>query len=264
LRDALAARNWSFVDDTLVLAMLDTMIRKIQLGGVKVALEEAQRALPQYDLRSVGAQQEVINALMAEGGLDPCSLQDVTKIAKHLGAANRISLSDFGRRQRQDRAAQTQLATEITRLRLNITKGQDLFVMPRGFLQKKYFGSDYGKARNVQSSFLDNLDVDALREIEAAVRAYRVARDGHAEPTAAPEAPAEGVVASVQAQKHTAEPTDEFLAHPDHPEREYTRKELMTLDRRAYSNLLFMGGQSRGVARRNAIERILRNQPFQG
>ena len=100
--------------------------------------------------------------------------------------------------------------------------------------------------------------------IAAEVAAYRVARDGQAP---APVEQADTTIeATVPAPKIPVEAqvtaTDEFLAHPDFPDREYTKRELMSMDRAGYSRLLFSNGQSRGAARRNAISRILSGKPF--
>jgi hypothetical protein len=75
----------------------------------------------------------------------------------------------------------------------------------------------------------------------------------------------EGLTAKVAPQKvHYAEAEDEFLGHPDDPTREYTPKELKGMSNTEWRKLLFINGQSRGKARVNAVNRILRNEKYTG
>jgi hypothetical protein len=228
--------------------------------AAQTALEKAKKTANEWQAEGIAARNLILKVAFG-AGLDLSREEDLVATIVHLGQKNQLNPSEIGR-QRQAAAAQTARdIQERARLTASITLGKEMFDLPQSS-QKRLWRTDYGRPKAIPSSTLDNESLEDLRLIAAEVADLRKAKYGT---TAAPETQQDnGLEASVPAQRIPAEPQDEFLASATDPSREYTRKELMSLSRGEYNRLLFNNGQSRGAARRNAIERILRGQPYRG
>jgi hypothetical protein len=238
----------------------DSMLLNLEFVSVTEAIRQAQT---DYDVSSDAAQRMIVQAGF-KSNVDLADKDAVFAVIMDLGDYKKaLPLSAAGRQRRDEEDRRAKEQAERARIIQNITGGKSHFMLPQAS-QKRLWNVDYGKPKSVPSSSLEGESLDALRVIAAEVAAYRVARDGQAP---APVEQADTTIeATVPAPKIPVEAqvtaTDEFLAHPDFPDREYTKRELMSMDRAGYSRLLFSNGQSRGAARRNAISRILSGKPF--
>jgi hypothetical protein len=238
------------------------MLLNGEWSNVRDALAKAIRIANEWSAEGIAAR----NLILKDGfdaGLDLANEDDLAATIVKLGQNGQLLMSETGRLQQAANARRASELLERAKLIAAITAGKSMFDVPRT-TQKRLWKCDYGRTKPVASSTLDGESLEDLRLIAAEVAAYRQARDGE---TAAPEAQQDdSIEASVPAPKVPVEArvmaTDEFLAQPGDPSREYTRKELMGLNRAAYNHLLFSNGQSRGQARHNAITRILQGKKF--
>lgn len=118
----------------------------------------------------------------------------------------------------------------------------------------------HGQFRYYQVADLQNESDEMLSALATRVPEWRAQLGGYAAPKDTKPQTNESLTLTVPAQNTFAVADGEFLAHPEHPEREYTRKELVNLSPEKMRELQFFpNGQSRGTARQNAITRILSN-----
>jgi hypothetical protein len=122
--------------------------------------------------------------------------------------------------------------------------------------------AEYGQFRYSPVEHLENESDEMLEALASRVPAWRNQIADYNSASKAQPQVEEGVLLTTPAQKHIAEQADEFLAHPEHPEREYTAQELKRMSRAEMNQLLFIRGQSRGLARRNAVNRVLAAKQF--
>jgi hypothetical protein len=247
-------------DKEHVLEIGKDMLLKGEWTSVQQALENAKRTANEWNAEGIGARNLLLQSAF-NAGLDLAREEDLVATIVHLGEHGRLVPSEIGRQRQAEAAQHARDIQERAQLIGEITLGKEMFDLPQQ-TQRRLWKCDYGRPKAIASSSLDAETLEGLREIAADVRALNQFRYGT---TAAPSLQEDNTVtASIPAQKSPTVAQDEFLAHPADPSREYTRKELLSLSRGEYNRLLFNGSQSRGVARRNAIERILRNQPYKG
>lgn len=125
---------------------------------------------------------------------------------------------------------------------------------------------EHGQFRYPSVDDLQNESDEMLEALAQRVPEWRAQLAGRTAPKPSSSSVAEegGIVSAVKPQTRLVETADEFLANPEHPEREYTATEIRRMSRPQINNLLFINGQSRGLARRNAVDRVLRSEPYQG
>lgn len=130
-------------------------------------------------------------------------------------------------------------------------RSQLIETIANGSTQYKRFSKAQGAFRYFSVADLSRLPTEELQEIANEVSEARRVGD-----LSAQELRAQVRASEAAAQQNT---TDVFLAHPGHPEREYTATELKRLSREQYRRILcFPNGQSRGPQFAAAITRILR------
>jgi hypothetical protein len=223
-------------------------------ANVRDALEVARAAVGEYDANGIAAERLIISKAL-ETDLDAANLDDLIATILHLGQNKSLPRSASDLQQERQAVATAQEEFERGTLIRSITRGKPAFPL---------WSPIHGKAMSVSSGSLQHESTQRLKEIADSVERYRALRDGRPVVPVAEQVD-EGIVATITAQKKTtgymgSDAQDEFLAHPDHPEREYTQKEI----KQNLRQLLFIHGQSRGQARVNAINRVLRGEQYNG
>ncbi len=128
-----------------------------------------------------------------------------------------------------------------------------------------FWNSAHGQVRWLDVVGLEAESEEMLEALAIKTPELRAMLAGKAAPKPVAPAADEGITSTVKARSiQHPQAQDEFLAHPDHPEREYTKQEIARMSRAEYNNLIYIQGQPRGIARTTAINRILRNEPYAG
>jgi hypothetical protein len=170
--------------------------RIIYAPAVDAALQAAKARHPHHSFDSFGFEKRVFDkAEYLKFDITSATVLGDVMEAMIDDKDERVPLSAFGKQCEQQQAQ----AKNINMIIQRITRGKPEFPLPQN-LHKKYLGVDHGRAKNIASTLLDRLSLEALREIDQAVASYRNARDGvHVAPSATQSD--EGVAATAPAQK---------------------------------------------------------------
>lgn len=255
LRDKVVDSSRARLDHpTTIVKIAQEMLEAEEFSSVRVALSQAKEKVPEYDANSIPAKREIFARANA-ADLDFANVDDLAATILHLGQKQFLPLSELGKQEKLQAENVGREELERNALIRSITRGKSAFPL---------WSPIHGKAMSVSSDSLAHENTQRLREIADSVERYRALRDGR------PVAPVqqdveEGVTATITVQKKTTgymgdDAQDEFLAHPSDPTREYTPREV----KQNIRELLFINGQSRGQARVNAINRVLRGEQFNG
>jgi hypothetical protein len=258
LRDKIFATHGLRLDRPVdVLYIADKMLAAWEFSSVRAALERAKQKAPEYNANFYGAK-ELIFARAHAIDCDFANEDDLAAIIVHLGDSGSLPKSELGKQEQRQAEDMAREQLERDRLIASITRGHSSF---------PFYSPAHGKAKNVDSASLEHESTERLREIADSVSRYREARDG--KPVERTKEVADDSVTSTErAPKYASrgvpqfEPgNDEYLEFPDsNPSREYTPREIKASIR----ELLFQNGQSRGPKRVGAINRILRNEQYNG
>ena len=256
LRDRVFATRGARLDyPTDVAKIARQMLEAWEFSSALGALRGAKGLTPKYDSSGIAAKPFIFK-LADELDINFADHRALAAVITQLGEKGILPLSESGQQEERQARAVAQDESERSALIQSITRGHKSFPI---------FSPAYGKAKNVDSASLEHETTERLREIDKAVAAYRSARDGARVDPIRERVNDEGISATFTTQKKTAgymgsDANDEFLAHPSDPTREYTPREV----KQNIRELLFINGQSRGQARVNAINRVLRGEQYTG
>jgi hypothetical protein len=195
-------------------------------------------------------EKQILDEALGSGLCDITSIQTLKGILMRLGEQYGWALNSEGVRQMQERQA----AERRKRLIQTIAAGRSTYPL---------FVKAHGQVRYFEVALLENETDETLESLALTVPQLRSQIAGRNSVKRAQPQVEEGISLTAPAQKHAVQVVDdEFLAHPQHPEREYTASEIKRLSSEAYRRLVFSGSQSRGAARRAAITRILSGRNF--
>ncbi len=232
----------------------ETLLPYIKQANLPMSAE-LERALSEAWSQSryfrCGAYDDVVLNEVRQGGyINPSDSKLLLGVVESLGKQQGWAL-------KPQIAKQEQAASQRTRWIATIANGKSTYPVWR---------KEHGQFRYSSVDDLQNESDEMLEALAQRVPDWRAQLAGRTAPKPSSSTVAEecGVASTVKPQSRHVETADEFLANPEHPEREYTATEIRRMSRPQINNLLFINGQSRGLARRNAVDRVLRNEPHQG